>query len=60
VYFVHGYHVVPEDPQVVAAQTEYGRPFVSSVWRENLMATQFHPEKSQAVGLRMLANFAEA
>jgi len=60
VYFVHGFHVVPEDRQMIATETDYGRPFVSSVWRDNLMATQFHPEKSQKVGLRMLANFAAA
>jgi glutamine amidotransferase len=58
VYFVHGYHVVPEDKSVIAAETDYGRPFVSSVWRDNLMASQFHPEKSQKAGLRILANFA--
>lgn len=58
VYFVHGYHVEPGDESVIATTTDYGRPFVSSVWRDNLMATQFHPEKSQQVGLRMLANFA--
>jgi glutamine amidotransferase len=58
VYFVHGYHVVPDDPNVIATTTDYGRPFVSSVWRDNLMATQFHPEKSQKVGLKMLENFA--
>jgi glutamine amidotransferase len=58
VYFVHGYHVVPRDPEVIAATTDYGRPFVSSIRRDNLVATQFHPEKSQGVGLRILANFA--
>jgi glutamine amidotransferase len=58
VYFVHGYHVEPEDESVVATTTDYGRPFVSSVWRDNVMATQFHPEKSQKVGLQILANFA--
>ena len=58
VYFVHGYHVVPDDEGVVATTTEYGRPFVSSVWRDNVVATQFHPEKSQKVGLQILANFA--
>jgi glutamine amidotransferase len=58
VYFVHGYHVVPEDQSVVATTTDYGRPFVSSVWRDNVMATQFHPEKSQRVGLQILSNFA--
>ena len=59
VYFVHAYHVVPEDRDVIATTTDYGRPFVSSIWRENIMATQFHPEKSQRVGLKMLSNFAE-
>ncbi len=58
VYFVHGYHLVPDDPSVIATQTDYGRPFVSSIRRDNLMATQFHPEKSQKVGLKILANFA--
>jgi glutamine amidotransferase len=58
VYFVHGYHVVPKDKSVIATTTEYGRPFVSSIWRDNVMATQFHPEKSQKVGLQILANFA--
>jgi glutamine amidotransferase len=57
VYFVHSYHVVPRDSGVVLTQTMYGYPFVSSIWRGNLMATQFHPEKSQAVGLKMVANF---
>jgi imidazole glycerol-phosphate synthase subunit HisH len=58
VYFVHGYHVVPTDPGVIATVTDYGRPFVSSICRENIMATQFHPEKSQKIGLRILSNFA--
>ena len=58
VYFVHSYHVVPKDEAVVATTTDYGRPFVSSIWRDNVMATQFHPEKSQKVGLGILANFA--
>jgi glutamine amidotransferase len=58
VYFVHGYHVVPDDPSVIATETDYGRPFVSSVRCENIMATQFHPEKSQKTGLKILANFA--
>ena len=59
VYFVHSYHVVPADESVIATTTDYGRPFVSSIWRDNVMATQFHPEKSQAVGLKILENFAE-
>jgi glutamine amidotransferase len=57
VYFAHSYHVVPDDPAVVATTTDYGGPFVSSVWRDNVLATQFHPEKSQAVGLKLLENF---
>jgi glutamine amidotransferase len=59
VYFVHGYHIVPKDPAVIATVTDYGRPFVSSIWRDNIVATQFHPEKSQKVGLQMLGNFAD-
>ena len=58
VYFVHSYHVVPDNRETIASETDYGGPFVSSVWRDNLMATQFHPEKSQKVGLGVLANFA--
>jgi len=58
VYFVHGYHVTPLDEGLIATTTDYGRPFVSSIWKDNVMATQFHPEKSQKVGLQMLANFA--
>ena len=58
VYFVHSYHVEPGDAGVVATTTDYGRPFVSSVWRDNVVATQFHPEKSQKVGLQILSNFA--
>ncbi len=58
VYFVHGYHVVPDDAGVIATTTDYGRAFVSSVWRDNVVATQFHPEKSQKVGLKILENFA--
>jgi imidazole glycerol-phosphate synthase subunit HisH len=57
VYFAHSYHCVPRDPGVACTTTDYGRPFVSSVWKDNVFATQFHPEKSQAVGLRMLENF---
>jgi len=58
VYFVHSYHVVPRDPAVIATRTDYGGPFVSVVARDNLIATQFHPEKSQQVGLKLLQNFA--
>jgi imidazole glycerol-phosphate synthase subunit HisH len=60
VYFVHSYHVQPADESVVATTTDYGRDFVSSIWRDNVMATQFHPEKSQAVGLGILENFAKS
>jgi len=58
-YFVHSYYVVPDDAGLVAIETEYGHPFCAAVWRDNLFATQFHPEKSQADGLRILKNFAE-
>lgn len=57
-YFVHSYHVVPDDETVIAARTDYGEPFVSVIAREQLMATQFHPEKSQQFGLQLLSNFA--
>ena len=59
VYFVHSYHVVPGDPTLVATRTTYGLPFVSSVWQENIFACQFHPEKSQAVGLQIVKNFGD-
>ena len=57
VYFVHSYYVVPEIPSVVATTTDYGSRFVSSIATESLFACQFHPEKSQEVGLRILSNF---
>ena len=56
VYFVHSYYVRPAS-DVVAAETDYGGAFCSAVWRGRRFATQFHPEKSQKVGLHMLANF---
>ncbi|HID46809.1 MAG TPA: imidazole glycerol phosphate synthase subunit HisH [Chromatiaceae bacterium] len=56
-YFVHSYHVVPADPELVAATTEYGVEFVSAISRGNLFAVQFHPEKSADAGLRLLKNF---
>jgi imidazole glycerol-phosphate synthase subunit HisH len=59
VYFVHSYQVRPADESVIATTTDYGGDFVSSIWRDNLVATQFHPEKSQKVGLTMLENFAK-
>lgn len=58
-YFVHSYYVVPRDPGVIAAEANYPDPFTAMVWRDNLFATQFHPEKSQSDGLRLLKNFAE-
>jgi glutamine amidotransferase len=57
VYFVHSYYVVPTEPKVVATTTKYGVPFCSSVQAGALYASQFHPEKSQAVGLQILRNF---
>jgi len=58
VYFVHSYYPVPTDSSLTSAEADYPTPFTAAVWRGNLFATQFHPEKSQAVGLRMLENFA--
>ncbi len=57
VYFVHSYYVVPENGSVVATTTDYGSDFVSSIATDHLFACQFHPEKSQELGLRILANF---
>ncbi len=57
VYFVHSYYVVPADPSLTATSTEYGFEFASAVARDNVFATQYHPEKSQRVGLKILANF---
>lgn len=58
-YFVHSYFPRPTDDSIVATRTQYGDDFSSSVWRDNVFATQFHPEKSQAVGLKLLRNFTE-
>jgi glutamine amidotransferase len=58
-YFVHSFFPKPADASIVATRTEYGETFASSVWRDNVFATQFHPEKSQTVGLRLLKNFVE-
>ncbi len=57
-YFVHSYYVVPVDMSIATTVTSYGIDFVSSIWRDNVFACQFHPEKSQAVGLRIIRNFA--
>jgi glutamine amidotransferase len=59
VYFVHSFFPRPADPGIVATRTVYGETFASSVWRDNVFATQFHPEKSQNVGLQLLKNFVE-
>ena len=58
-YFVHSYYAIPTEPSVVVASTDYGVEFASVLWRDNLYATQFHPEKSQTWGLRILRNFAQ-
>lgn len=59
VYFVHSFFPMPADASIIATRTTYGQTFASAVWRGNVFATQFHPEKSQAVGLRLLKNFVE-
>ena len=56
-YYVHSYYVAPEERQLVQATSDYPAPFVCAVARDNLFAVQFHPEKSQAAGLRLLQNF---
>ena len=56
-YFVHSYYVAPADRQVIAATTDYAVTFTSAIARDNLFAVQFHPEKSQRAGLRLLQNF---
>ncbi|MDQ7787715.1 MAG: imidazole glycerol phosphate synthase subunit HisH [Thermodesulfovibrionales bacterium] len=58
-YFVHSYFVAPAEPAVIAGMTEYGINFTSMIWKENIVATQFHPEKSQETGLRILRNFGD-
>jgi glutamine amidotransferase len=59
VYFVHSYYVQPKEPSLVALETTYGVPFAAAIVRGNLIATQFHPEKSQRAGLQLLRNFVE-
>ena len=56
-YFVHSYHVIPKDPNVIVTYTDYGKPFVSSIAKGNIFACQFHPEKSQTRGLKILKAF---
>lgn len=59
-YFVHSYYVIPEDEASISTITDYGIPFVSSISKENIFATQFHPEKSHRKGLRILQNFVRS
>ncbi len=59
VYFVHSFYPQLEDDSIAACRTSYGVEFVSAIWRENVFATQFHPEKSQKVGLAILENFVK-
>ncbi|HMF15125.1 MAG TPA: imidazole glycerol phosphate synthase subunit HisH [Gemmataceae bacterium] len=56
-YFVHGYHLAPRDADVAAATCEHGETFTAAIQRDNILAVQFHPEKSQRNGLRLLSNF---
>lgn len=58
-YFVHSYYVVPEDKDIIAGATDYGIEFTSMVWKDNVLATQFHPEKSQKLGLKILKGFKD-
>lgn len=59
VYFVHSFFPRPADESIVAARTSYGESFASAVWKDNVFATQFHPEKSQKIGLQLLENFVD-
>ncbi len=58
-YFVHSYYVVPNEEDIIAGTTDYGVTFTSMIWKDNVFATQFHPEKSQELGLKVLAGFGE-
>lgn len=58
-YFVHSYYVVPDDNSIIATTTDYGLDFASMVWKDNVFATQFHPEKSQTLGLKILKGFGD-
>ena len=58
-YFVHSYYVAPVDEGIIATRTDYGISFVSSVYRDNIFACQFHPERSGPLGLKILRNFVE-
>jgi glutamine amidotransferase len=59
VYFVHSYYADPLDADIISAEADYPTPFTAAIWKENIFATQFHPEKSQDVGRVMLQNFAD-
>jgi len=59
VYFVHSFYPQPEDDSIAACRTSYGVEFASAIWRDNVYATQFHPEKSQKIGLTILENFVK-
>jgi len=58
-YFVHSYYVAPDDESIISTTTDYGVEFTSSVCVDNVYAVQFHPEKSQSLGLTLLKNFGE-
>ena len=58
-YFVHSYYVAPDDEGIIAGTTDYGMTFTSMVWKDNIIATQFHPEKSRETGLKILKNFGD-
>ncbi|MGE5300361.1 MAG: imidazole glycerol phosphate synthase subunit HisH [Acidobacteriota bacterium] len=58
-YFVHSFYVAPDDEDVVAGTTDYGMSFTSMIWKDNVFATQFHPEKSQEMGLKVLSGFGQ-
>lgn len=59
VYFVHSFYAVPDQPEIVAAEADYPTPFAAAIHSENVYATQFHPEKSQKLGLKILENFVQ-
>ncbi len=58
-YFVHSYYVMPEDDSIISGTTDYGIDFTSMIWKDNVYAVQFHPEKSQTAGLKLLENFGK-
>jgi len=58
-YFVHSYYMVPEDPSHTLLMTTYGEDFAAALQRDNIMACQFHPEKSHRFGMKILKNFSE-